>query len=58
MNILNEGEQFLEIFPYPYDEIPQNLREFNLDNFIESDLYVHKLKYNFTPELIQERRDF
>ena len=58
MNILNEGEQFLEIFPYPYDEIPQNLREFNLDNFIESDLYVYKLKYNFTPELIQERRDF
>lgn len=58
MNILNEGEQFLEIFPYSYDEIPQNLREFNLDNFIESDLYVHKLKYNFTPELIQERRDF
>lgn len=58
MNILNEGEQFLEIFPYPYEEIPQNLKECNLENFIESDLYVHKLKYNFTPELLQERKNF
>ncbi len=58
MNILDEGEKFLEIFPYPYDEIPKDLRENSLDSFIESDLYVYKLKYNFTPDLLQERKKF
>lgn len=59
MNILKDGEYFLEDEPFEDRKLPENIKELQgLDRFIEGDLYRCSSKYNFTPELLEERRKF
>jgi len=59
MNILKDGEEFLEDSPREQIDIPEKAKELKgLDQFIEIDLHRCLSKYNFTPELLEERKDF
>lgn len=59
MNILKDGEYFLEDELFEDKYFPENLKKLHgLDSFVEGDLYRCSSKYNFSPELLEERRKF
>ena len=59
MNILKDGEYFLEDHPFEDMNFPESLKNLQgLDRFIETDLYRCSSKYNVTPEFLKERKKF
>jgi len=59
MSILRDGEYFLEDGLFEQVDIPENLQSLQgLERFIETDLHRCASKYNFTPELLAERKRF